>query len=79
MCLQNVERAKSDLVAALRVLDAHLETRTFLVSERVTLADIAVFTTLIHAFQVPCPFLFNFSSHYSTHYLVQSNNCIEYV
>ncbi|KAM3957825.1 LOW QUALITY PROTEIN: elongation factor 1-gamma [Aphomia sociella] len=48
---QNVERAKSDLLAALRVLDAHLLTRTFLVSERITLADIVVFTTLIHAFQ----------------------------
>lgn len=48
---QNVERAKSDLLAALRVLDAHLLTRTFLETERVTLADIIVFTTLLHAFQ----------------------------
>ncbi|XP_032518337.1 elongation factor 1-gamma isoform X2 [Danaus plexippus] len=47
----NVERAKSDLLAALKVLDEHLLTRTFLVSERVTLADIIVFSTLIHAFQ----------------------------
>lgn len=50
--LQNVERAKQDLLAALKVLDAHLLTRTFLVTERVTLADIVVFCTLIHAFQV---------------------------
>ncbi|XP_026332370.1 elongation factor 1-gamma [Hyposmocoma kahamanoa] len=48
---QNVERAKSDLLAALRLLDAHLLTRTFLVTERVSLADIIVFTTLLHAFQ----------------------------
>uniref|UniRef100_A0A2H1VZ97 Elongation factor 1-gamma n=1 Tax=Spodoptera frugiperda TaxID=7108 RepID=A0A2H1VZ97_SPOFR len=48
---QNVERAKQDLLAALKVLDAHLLTRTFLVTERVTLADIVVFCTLIHAFQ----------------------------
>ncbi|XP_045451813.1 elongation factor 1-gamma isoform X2 [Melitaea cinxia] len=48
---QNVERAKSDLLAALKVLDGHLLTRTFLVSERITLADIIVFATLIHAFQ----------------------------
>ncbi|CAH2090650.1 unnamed protein product [Euphydryas editha] len=48
---QNVERAKNDLLAALKVLDGHLLTRTFLVTERITLADIIVFTTLIHAFQ----------------------------
>ncbi|KAI5638215.1 elongation factor 1 gamma, conserved domain-containing protein [Phthorimaea operculella] len=47
----NVERAKADLLAALRVLDGHLLTRTFLVTERVTLADIVVFTTLLHAYQ----------------------------
>ncbi|XP_045524302.1 elongation factor 1-gamma [Pieris brassicae] len=48
---QNVERAKSDLLAALKVLDDHLLTRTFLVTERVSLADIVVFCTLIHSFQ----------------------------
>ncbi|KPJ17317.1 Elongation factor 1-gamma [Papilio machaon] len=48
---QNVERAKSDLVTALRLLDAHLLTRTFLVTERVSLADIVVFCTLLHAYQ----------------------------
>ncbi|CAK1582433.1 unnamed protein product [Parnassius mnemosyne] len=47
----NVERAKSDLLAALRMLDEHLLTRTFLVTERVTLADIIVFSSLLHAFQ----------------------------
>ncbi|CAG5023739.1 unnamed protein product [Parnassius apollo] len=47
----NVERAKSDLLAALRLLDEHLLTRTFLVTERITLADIIVFSTLLHAFQ----------------------------
>ncbi|CAH2041244.1 unnamed protein product, partial [Iphiclides podalirius] len=48
---QNVDRAKSDLLAALRLLDEHLLTRTFLVTERVTLADIVVFSTLLHSFQ----------------------------
>ncbi|KAJ0175908.1 hypothetical protein K1T71_008082 [Dendrolimus kikuchii] len=48
---QNVERAKSDLLAALKILDGHLLTRTFLVTERVTLADIVVYATLLHAFQ----------------------------
>ncbi|CAG9788458.1 unnamed protein product [Diatraea saccharalis] len=47
---QNVERAKADLLAALQVLDAHLLTRTFLVTERVTLADVVVYCTLLHAF-----------------------------
>ncbi|CAB3223312.1 unnamed protein product [Arctia plantaginis] len=47
----NVERAKQDLLAALKVLDSHLLTRTFLVTERITLADIIVFTTLLHAYQ----------------------------
>lgn len=50
--MQNVERAKQDLLSALQVLDAHLLTRTFLLTERITLADIIVFSTLIHAFQV---------------------------
>ncbi|XP_050674164.1 elongation factor 1-gamma [Leptidea sinapis] len=48
---QNVERAKNDLLSALKLLDAHLLTRTFLVTERVTLADIIVFCTLLHSFQ----------------------------
>ncbi|PZC84619.1 hypothetical protein B5X24_HaOG204649 [Helicoverpa armigera] len=48
---QHVERARGDLLAALRGLDAHLLARTFLVSERVTLADIVVYCTLLHAFQ----------------------------
>lgn len=51
--MQNVERARTDLLSALAQLDAHLLTRTFLVTERVTLADIVVFATLIHAYQVP--------------------------
>ncbi|XP_063828561.1 elongation factor 1-gamma [Ostrinia nubilalis] len=48
---QNVERAKNDLLAALQQLDGHLLTRTFLVGERVSLADVVVFATLLHAFQ----------------------------
>ncbi|CAK1543315.1 unnamed protein product [Leptosia nina] len=48
---QNVDRAKNDLLAALKVLDSHLLSRTFLVTERVSLADIIVFCTLIHSFQ----------------------------
>ncbi|XP_047028439.1 elongation factor 1-gamma [Helicoverpa zea] len=48
---QHVERARAELLAALRALDAHLLPRTFLATERVTLADIVVYCTLLHAFQ----------------------------
>ncbi|RVE46800.1 hypothetical protein evm_008584 [Chilo suppressalis] len=48
---QNVERAKSDLLAALKVLDSHLLPRTFLAGERPTLADVIVYCSLIHAYQ----------------------------
>ncbi|GBP22237.1 Elongation factor 1-gamma [Eumeta japonica] len=48
---QNVERARTDLLAALEVLDSHLLSKTFLVGERISLADIVVFSTLLHAFQ----------------------------
>lgn len=45
------ERAKNDLKATLGVLDAHLKTRTFLVGERVTLADICCMCNLILPFK----------------------------
>lgn len=45
------ERAKVDLKSALSVLDAHLKTKTFLVGERVTLADICCMCNLILAFK----------------------------
>merc|ERR1719318_400177 len=37
---QNTERAKEDVKIALNLLNTHLETRTYLVGERITLADI---------------------------------------
>jgi len=45
------ERAKADLKAALGILDAHLKTRTFLVGERLTLADICCMCNLILPFK----------------------------
>ncbi|XP_067011749.1 elongation factor 1-gamma [Anabrus simplex] len=48
---QSTERAKEDIKAALGVLDTHLLTRTFLVGERVSLADIGVACTLLHLYQ----------------------------
>merc|ERR1712021_95218 len=41
------ERAKEDIKAALKSLDDHLLTRTYLAGERVTLADISVACTLL--------------------------------
>nr|KAF6275387.1 eukaryotic translation elongation factor 1 gamma [Myotis myotis] len=44
---QATETAKEDMRRILGLLDAHLKTRTFLVGERVTLADITVVCTLL--------------------------------
>ena len=49
---QTTERAKEELKRALAALNAHLLTRTYLASERVTLADIACCCTLLSAFQL---------------------------
>lgn len=45
------ERAKQDINAALKTLQARLVNNTFLVGERITLADIVVFTALLHVFE----------------------------
>merc|ERR1712186_55222 len=45
------ERAKEDVKTALKTLNDHLLTRTFLVGERVTLADIAVACTMISLYK----------------------------
>merc|ERR1712119_179450 len=45
------ERAKEDVKTALKTLNDHLLTRTFLVGERVTLADIAVACTLLNLYK----------------------------
>lgn len=44
---QATENAKEEVKRILGLLDAHLKTRTFLVGERVTLADITVVCTLL--------------------------------
>jgi len=46
-----VERAKDDVAGALKVLNKHLLNKTFLVGERITLADIIVFTNLLQLYQ----------------------------
>ncbi|XP_015511533.1 elongation factor 1-gamma [Neodiprion pinetum] len=48
---QTIEHAKDDVKKALTALNSHLLTRTYLVGERLTLADISVATTLLHLYQ----------------------------
>jgi len=45
------ERAKEDIRAALKALNDHLLSRTFLVGERLTLADVAVACTLLSLYK----------------------------
>merc|ERR1712142_807943 len=45
------ERAKEDVKTALKTLNEHLLTRTFLVGERLTLADIAVACTMLSLYK----------------------------
>merc|ERR1711970_952757 len=45
------DRAKEDIKTALKTLNDHLLTRTFLVGERVTLADISVACTLLSLYK----------------------------
>jgi len=47
----SVDRAKEDTRAVLNVLNSHLKTRTYLVGERLTLADLAVAADLILLYQ----------------------------
>lgn len=47
----NVERAKQDLKATLTALNSRLVHQTFLVGERLTMADIVVFATLLSAYE----------------------------
>lgn len=46
-----VERAKEDTKRALSVLNQHLLNNTFLVGERISLADIVVFSNLLNVYQ----------------------------
>ncbi|XP_022191638.2 elongation factor 1-gamma [Nilaparvata lugens] len=48
---QALKRAKDDVKAALEVLNKYLLNNTYLVGERVTLADIGVACTLLHLYQ----------------------------
>jgi len=49
---KSVGKAKQDTKAALAVLDKHLESRSFLVGRKITLADIVVVSTLVYPFKM---------------------------
>ncbi|XP_015179926.1 PREDICTED: elongation factor 1-gamma [Polistes dominula] len=48
---QTIEAAKEDVKRALTTLNSHLLTRTYVVGERITLADICLAMTLLHLYQ----------------------------
>ena len=48
----NNEQAKEQLKHVLEILNEYLRTRTYLVGERVTLADVTVACDLLHVFQM---------------------------
>jgi elongation factor 1-gamma len=45
------DRAKDDVTKAMKVLNDHLLHHTYLVGERISLADIAVACTMLHLYQ----------------------------
>lgn len=49
--MQAFQRAKDDMKAVLTLLNSHLLTRTFLVGERITLADIVVACNLLNPYK----------------------------
>lgn len=54
-------KAKGDIRAALKILNTYFMTRTFLVGERVSLADIVVSCTLLPLYKmVDCQMIFGF-------------------
>ena len=48
---QSVERGKEDTKKLLSLLNDYLQTRTYLVGERITLADIVLSTSLLPLYQ----------------------------
>jgi len=48
---QSTEKAKEEIKTCLSILNKHLETRTYLVGERISLADISVCCNLLHLYK----------------------------
>lgn len=58
----NIKISKADLLCALRRLDNIMHTRTYLIDERITLADISLFTALLPLYE------YVFDPHYRGQY-----------
>lgn len=52
--LHSYDKAKTDLAQGLAKLDAYLQTRTYLVGDQITLADIVVASTLLYPMKLVC-------------------------
>ena len=52
--VQATEQAKEDMKKVLTVLNQHLNTRTFLVEERVSLADITAVCSMLWLYKQVC-------------------------
>ena len=48
------EKAKVDLAKGLEILNNHLATKTYLVNDQITLADITVASALVYPFKLVC-------------------------
>merc|ERR1712142_1095793 len=48
---QSTEKAKEEIKTCLNILNKHLETKTYLVGERISLADISVCCNLLHLYK----------------------------
>jgi glutathione S-transferase len=57
---QATQKAKGDIRKVLGILNDHLQTRTFLVHERVSLADIIVACSLVDLYKTVRGFRFSF-------------------
>ena len=71
---QNHERAKDELKHILQLLNNYLRTRTYLVGERITLADIAVASDLLLLFQWVGEIEADVFLHMFNFYLFRSSN-----
>lgn len=49
---QSYNKAKNDMASALKILNQYLSTKTFLVGDSITLADIVVACTLVYPFKL---------------------------
>lgn len=58
--MQATKKAGEEIKKVFQILDSHLSTRTYLVGNRVSVADIVVASSLVRLFELVCHrFIFN--------------------